>query len=65
MTHYNENKNIKILVSVSGISRWFWYFEPHFKVKDDEDMLVKQIFSFLDTIVKKIENGIANNKKPT
>ena len=43
----------KFLVSVWGISRCIWYFEPNVQVKDDEDIPLKQIISCFDTIWKK------------
>ena len=43
----------KYLVSVWGISRCNWYFEPNVQVKDDEDIPLKQIISCFDTIWKK------------
>ena len=43
----------KVLVSVWGISRCIWYFEPNVQVKDDEDIPLKQIISCFDTIWKK------------
>ena len=63
MAYYNENKNIKILVSVQGINRQSWYFEPKFRFKDDEDIPVNQIVPYFDTISQKTENDTANIKK--
>ena len=48
----------KVLVSVWGISRCIWYFEPNVQVKDDEDIPLKQIISCFDTIWKKKKNKL-------
>ena len=73
MAHYNENKNIKILVSVlrtqqveleDSINIMYGILDQIFKVWDNEDVRVKQIIPYLDTLSKKTENDTAKIKKP-